>query len=80
MVDVVEFHSKVDDYVKGFVSLDLLNKVINTVDLLYQLDPAQPGEYEAACCNNSCVYEVSPHRDMIVAEMQSCGVLLTKAF
>ena len=80
MVDVVEFHSKVDDYVKGLVSLDLLNKVINTVDLLYQLDPAQPGKYVAVRSNGSCVYEVSPHRDMIVSEMQSCGDLLTKAF
>ena len=51
MVDVVEFHSKVDDYVKGLVSLDLLNKVINTVDLLYQLDPAQPGKLEAVSSN-----------------------------
>ncbi|XP_067951446.1 uncharacterized protein [Watersipora subatra] len=42
MIDVEEYHSQIDGYIKQIISLELLNKVVHKVDLMFNATPGKP--------------------------------------
>ncbi|XP_067951191.1 uncharacterized protein [Watersipora subatra] len=44
MIDVEEYHSQIDGYIKQIISLELLNKVVHKVDLMFNATPGKPVE------------------------------------